>query len=168
MRKTDLNGEWRLYISDGPREARREAELADITPLTALIPETLEATLERLGILPGLFVGDNVLKAQEYETKHLWYVKNFDCVPADGVPTLRFDGVDTVAEIFLNGVKLGGTDIQVRTSGYARFADAEIDKDVLAGTATVDVTGILTCYLSSGTYVAQFTLIDEDSVTVNK
>lgn len=64
--------------------------------------------------------------------------------------------------------KLGGTDIQIRTSGYARFADAEIDKDVLAGTATVDVTGILTCYLSSGTYVAQFTLIDEDSVTVNK
>ena len=110
MRKTDLNGEWRLYISDGPREARREAELADITPLTALIPETLEATLERLGILPGLFVGDNVLKAQEYETKHLWYAKNFDCVPADGVPTLRFDGVDTVAEIFLNGVKLGETD----------------------------------------------------------
>ena len=110
MRKTDLNGEWRLYISDGPREARREEELADITPLTALIPETLEATLERLGILPGLFVGDNVLKAQEYETKHLWYAKSFDYTSADGVPTLRFDGVDTVAEIFLNGVKLGGTD----------------------------------------------------------
>ena len=64
--------------------------------------------------------------------------------------------------------KLGATDIQVRTSGYARFADAEIDKDVLDGTATVDITGILTCYLSSGTYVAQFTLIDEDSVVVNK
>ena len=110
MRRINLNGEWRLYISDVPRAAAREAELADITPLTALIPETLEATLERLGILPELFVGDNVLKAQEYETKHLWYVKSFGYTPADGVPTLRFDGVDTVAEIFLNGVKLGETD----------------------------------------------------------
>ena len=64
--------------------------------------------------------------------------------------------------------KLGATDIQVRTSGYARFADAEINQAVLGGTATVDITGILTCYLSSGEYVAQFTLIDEDSVVVNK
>ena len=110
MRKINLNGEWSLYISEKPRDARREAELSDISPLTALIPETLEATLERLGILPELFVGDNVLKAQEYETKHLWYAKSFDYTPADGVPTLRFDGVDTVAEIFLNGVKLGETD----------------------------------------------------------
>ena len=58
--------------------------------------------------------------------------------------------------------------VQVRTSGYSRFADSEIDPDVLAGTATIDVTGILCCYLSSGTYVVQFTLIDEDSVVVNK
>ncbi len=63
---------------------------------------------------------------------------------------------------------LGGTSVQVRSSGYAKFADTEIDPDVLSGNATVDVTGILTCYLSSGTYVIQFTLIDENSVVVNK
>ena len=64
--------------------------------------------------------------------------------------------------------KMGGTDIQIRTSGYSRFADSAIDPDVLAGNATIDITGILTCYLSSGKYVIQFTLIDEDSVVVNK
>lgn len=55
---------------------------------------------------------------------------------------------------------LGKTDVQVRTSGYARFADTEIPKEVLDGTATVSFTGILTEYKGE----AQFTLIDLDGV----
>ena len=39
--------------------------------------------------------------------------------------------------------KLGSTDIQVRTSGFARFADIQLDPAILNG-ATVDITGILT------------------------
>ena len=60
--------------------------------------------------------------------------------------------------------KLGSTDIQVRTSGYAKFADEKLDPAVLAGTATVDITGILTIYDGS----AQFTLEDEPSLSVKK
>lgn len=56
------------------------------------------------------------------------------------------------------------TTVQVRTSGYARFAEKGIDPDVLSGAATVDITGILTNYDGE----IQFTLIDEDSVVVNK
>ncbi len=58
----------------------------------------------------------------------------------------------------------GSTEVQIRTSGFCRFADSQIDPDVLAGTATIDITGILTCYNGA----VQFTLIDEDSVKVNK
>ena len=54
---------------------------------------------------------------------------------------------------------LSGTDVQIRTSGYSRFADAEIPADVLGG-AAVDVAGILTIYRDQ----AQFTLIDLDGV----
>ena len=57
--------------------------------------------------------------------------------------------------------KMGKTDVQVRTSGYARFADTEIPQEVLDGTATVTFTGILTEYKGA----AQFTLIDLDGVT---
>ena len=60
--------------------------------------------------------------------------------------------------------KLGSTDIQIRTSGYAKFADEKIDSDILNGTATIDVTGILTIYSGS----AQFTLVDEPSISVVK
>jgi len=57
--------------------------------------------------------------------------------------------------------RMGSTDVQVRTSGYARFSDTEIPQEVLDGTATVTLTGILTEYKGA----AQFTLIDLDGVT---
>ncbi len=56
---------------------------------------------------------------------------------------------------------LGKTDVQVRTSGYAKFADERLDERLLNGSAC-DITGILTVYDGS----AQFTLIDEPSVSV--
>ncbi len=65
----------------------------------------------------------------------------------------------TVSQYF----KMGNTDIQIRTSGYCRFADTEIDPQVLQGEKTVDVTGIFTVYQGQ----AQFTLLDETGVTVN-
>ncbi len=57
--------------------------------------------------------------------------------------------------------KLGSTDVQVRTSGYAKFADKVIDEDILAG-APVDITGIITLYSGA----AQFTLVDDPSISV--
>ena len=39
-----------------------------------------------------------------------------------------------------------GTGIQIRTSGYCKFADIEIPKSVLDGEQSIDVTGILTLY----------------------
>ena len=60
--------------------------------------------------------------------------------------------------------KMGNTEIQIRTSGYCKFSDTEIDPDVLSGKATVDATGILTMYQGS----IQFVLIDLGGIVVNK
>ena len=49
----------------------------------------------------------------------------------------------------------GTSDVQIRTSGYSRFADTEIPADVRAGKRPVTLTGILTRYQGS----AQFTLL---------
>lgn len=57
--------------------------------------------------------------------------------------------------------KKGKTDLQVRTSGFAKFADYKIDSRILNG-ATVNFEGILTYY--NGNY--QFTLIDLDGVQI--
>lgn len=53
----------------------------------------------------------------------------------------------------------GGTDVQIRSSGYAKFSDTEIDPEIQKG-KKVNVTGILTNYDGA----AQFTLIDLDGV----
>ncbi|MBR5175967.1 MAG: hypothetical protein IKW89_08585 [Bacteroidales bacterium] len=55
----------------------------------------------------------------------------------------------------------GGTEIQVRSSGYAKFADTPIDQAILNG-AKINLTGILTNYNGA----AQFTLIDLDGVKI--
>ena len=45
--------------------------------------------------------------------------------------------------------KMGETDIALRTSGFSKFGDYEIPQSVLNGTATVDITGVLTLYQGS-------------------
>ena len=56
---------------------------------------------------------------------------------------------------------VGSTDVQVRTSGYSKFADEELDLDIING-HTCDITGILSIYSGA----AQFSLVDEPSVSV--
>ena len=81
----------------------------------------------------------------------------------------------TISQYF----SLGNTSVQIRTSGYSRFCDTEIDPAILgdkdASTfdgASIDVTGILTIYNGA----AQFTLVEDPrddavkypSVVINK
>ena len=59
--------------------------------------------------------------------------------------------------------KMGSQTVQIRTSGYSRFADTQIDPSVLAG-IPINVKGILTIYKGN----AQFTLIDLTGVEIVK
>ena len=52
--------------------------------------------------------------------------------------------------------------IQLRTSGYSKFADAEIDPDVLSGKKTLSVTGILSMYENS----FQISVVSQDDIKV--
>ena len=49
-----------------------------------------------------------------------------------------------------------GAEVQIRTSGYARFADIPIPADVLDGSQKIDVIGIMSRYQGA----AQFMLLD--------
>lgn len=44
---------------------------------------------------------------------------------------------------------MGGTEIALRTSGFSRFSDKQIPAEVLDGSKTVSITGILTLYQGS-------------------
>ena len=59
--------------------------------------------------------------------------------------------------------KMDGQELQIRTSGYARFADTQIDPQILTG-SKINVKGILTTYNGA----AQFTLLDLGGVEIVK
>lgn len=102
------------------------------------------------------------------ETKWKEYLHSgiFDNVPVAGGTVGDFKNQDGTYEIGSMAYSvsqyftMGSSGVQVRSSGYARFADTKIPQDVLDGTATVTFTGILTEYKGA----AQFTLIDLDGV----
>ena len=57
--------------------------------------------------------------------------------------------------------KLGAMDVQVRTSGYAKFADTKLSAQILAKTP-VTITGIVTLYNGA----AQISLVEDPSISV--
>ena len=75
-----------------------------------------------------------------------------------------FNGIERTAYSVSQYFKLGSTDIQIRTSGFCKFCDVEIDPDVLSGKATIDVTGVLTLYQGS----FQLVVNNIDDITVNR
>lgn len=76
----------------------------------------------------------------------------------------QYDGVEKAAYSVSQYFKMGSTTIQIRTSGFCKFSDVEIPASLLAGTATLDVTGILTLYEGS----IQFTVNSLDDFVINE
>lgn len=71
----------------------------------------------------------------------------------------------TVSQYFRTSAQMGGMDLQIRTSGYARFADTQIDSRILEG-EPFNATGILTYYNSGSEPNYQFTLLDLGGIEI--
>ena len=78
--------------------AQIEADGIPIIPAT--VPGELQLDLMREGVIPDLFYSENTLLAQKTENLHAWYYTTFDAKPNQA---LKFYGIDTVADIYLNG-----------------------------------------------------------------
>ena len=67
--------------------------------------------------------------------------------PVNGQPYYGIERAPaSVSQYFSTMPEGAGTCVQIRTSGYCRFADTEIRQEVLDGTMSINVTGILTLY----------------------
>lgn len=102
MKTISLNGAWAL---SGKPEYIEDA--AKIT-LCGQVPGCVQLDLAREGYLPAdLFMGENICKTYDYEGYEWWYERTFTAPCERERVFLVFEGVDCVAEYFLNGVRFG-------------------------------------------------------------
>ncbi len=100
MKKQILNGKWEMLHPNG-----------EVTE--GMIPGSVYSFLLDAGKMDDPYYRDNEFQALELVKDDYTFQRTFDVDPALLIcknQILRFDGIDTVAEIFLNGVKLGFTD----------------------------------------------------------
>lgn len=99
--------------------------------IPAAVPGNFELDMMRAGLLPDLYYADNVLKAQELENRHLWYAAEFTTEPRPGCDTfLTLEGIDTAAEIFLDGEPIGASEDMFLPFTY-KLSDTEPKKHEL-------------------------------------
>ncbi len=95
-----LNGRWSMENSTGERTEGQ-------------IPGSVYSFLLEAGKMEDPYYRDNELKALELVKEGYTFSRAFDAAPdilKREHQILRFDGIDTLAEIFLNGVKIGSAD----------------------------------------------------------
>lgn len=96
-----------------------EIEKANFLTVESRIPSNFELDLLRAKKIDDPFFGTNPIKMQKWETSHLWYYTRFDAEKAGDENTfLVFEGIDTVADIYLNGEKLGHTENMFIAHGF--------------------------------------------------
>ncbi len=106
--------------------------LSRLTAAHAEVPGNFELDLMREGILPDLYYGTNTLLAQRLENLHLYYFTEFDYSNDDKTDDfLVFEGIDTIAEIFLDGVKIGRTENMLHSHEFALNGVASGKHDLL-------------------------------------
>lgn len=85
-----------------------ELENAGFDILTATVPGCLEAELMKAGKLSDLYYSTNTLDAQKLEDVHVWYFTKVNI--RNEKQYLRFEGIDTFSDIYVNGSLVKTTD----------------------------------------------------------
>ena len=112
--KISLNGNWKLYYYDSiDTTVNHPSELSGIDCIACKVPGNVELDLIEAGLLPkDIFKGENILEGEKFETYEWWYETEFDGVEVNEGEkiVLEFEGVDCVAEYYLNGEMIGMSD----------------------------------------------------------
>lgn len=110
--KINLNGEWKLYYYPQKLnniEHPEDLENQRLKGIAATVPGNVELDLSKAGELPeDLFYANNIHLLKKYEGYEWWYEKKFTAPKMKGKKVdLVFNGVDCIAEYWLNGQIIG-------------------------------------------------------------
>jgi len=112
MKKTLLSGEWKLYFFEQTtgKEASPEI-LGGKQAIPCTVPGNVELDMAKSNLIPeDLYMGMNILETEKYERYEWWYETKFVMPEIKGDAYLYFEGVDTLAQYWLDGELLGESD----------------------------------------------------------
>lgn len=103
----NLGGSWRLcYAPEECLQPQTPREVLDAgwQEVEALVPGNVELDLVRAGLVQDPFYGANCYDFRKYEFYNWWFFKTFIVPPyaGDSGLYLRFEGIDTYADIWLD------------------------------------------------------------------
>ena len=102
---------WTLYYGfqdeHAPRSPR-ELKKSEFSRIPAMVPGNVEIDLQKARLIEDPMIGDRVYGLRKYETYQWWYHRSFSKpdVPDGHRIELSFEGIDCIADIWLNGVKI--------------------------------------------------------------
>ena len=111
-----LTNNWKLqWFEPGERPPLELAspEFTDYFWMDAQVPGDVHSALVRKRVIDDPFVGHNDLKCRWVEEKEWWYRTTFTWQEEpedDEVIELLFEGLDTFATVYLNGLEIGSTE----------------------------------------------------------
>lgn len=111
-KQISLDGQWTLYYHperNGKPDLFDETMLHRWTSVPAVVPGNVEIDLVRGGAEKDPFYGDRLHDYSKYEYYQWVYCKDVH-IPSDFEGeriVLRFEGIDTIADVYLNGEKVG-------------------------------------------------------------
>ena len=83
---------------------KEEIEISGFEILDATVPGNFELDFIKAKKLPeDIYFGENILEVQKLESTHLWYFAEFDLIDNGKDAFILFEGIDTAAEIFIDG-----------------------------------------------------------------
>ncbi|KAN0015483.1 hypothetical protein ACTFIU_008216 [Dictyostelium citrinum] len=115
--KQTLNGEWKLqlvnYKSDLPKDSKGEIpikELKDDAQIMATVPGEVHMDLFNNNLIPDLYIGEKELEYRWIPESDWKYSREFKVSKKEYQRPMNIDlvceGIDTVADIFINGIKI--------------------------------------------------------------
>ena len=112
--KGENDMQWRIAYAHHEQACQKrlltigDIEGAGFDTLPATVPGCLEKELMQAGKLDDLYFSTNTLQAQGLEDVHVWYYTRIKIEKKDQY--LRFEGIDTFSDIYVNGKLVKSTD----------------------------------------------------------
>jgi len=96
-----------IQDEDAP-QSPRELLSSGFSKIPATVPGNVEIDLQNAGLIEDPMIGDRVYALRKFETYQWWYHRVFrkPGVPEGHRIELSFEGIDCIADIWLNGVKI--------------------------------------------------------------